>query len=214
MAKLRKSGIRGSSVPLLLMGVTAFGFLGLIGLGIAWASGYFDGSPGKKPVDRTGQLAFPALVRAVPAFESLTKDDFIDPRTGQLHVIWLPEATATIATRDMSELIGRVVRRDKLMNSVLSENDLLEKGTRPGLSAGVPVGKVALSMPAAGIPGLEQLRNRDRFDLMIALPQREDNDQISNSEPAALFGGVKAPSLRVGQLSRQHGVKQLVTDGM
>ena len=43
---------------------------------------------------------------------------------------------------------------------------------------------------------------------------RDANSQLSNSEPAALFGGVKTPSLQVSQLSRRHGVKHLVTDGM
>ncbi|MEM7478384.1 MAG: hypothetical protein AAF483_25660 [Planctomycetota bacterium] len=212
MAKQRRVSF-ASYLPMLLMGVTAIGMLGLAGFFIAWVAGVFD-RPESRPVDRTGQLACPALVRPVSAFEKLTKDDFINPQTNQLHVMWLPEKTAARAIRDMGDLIGRVVKRDRAYNVVLSEADLLEKGTRPGLAAGIPPNKFAVTIPTASITGLDQLLHGDRFDLLVALPERNATEQVSNSEPAALFGGIKPPSLRVGQLSRQHGVKRLVTNGM
>ena len=214
MAKRRYS--RSSPAPLILIGVTALGLLGMVGVCLAWLAGAFepDKKRTEKPVDRTGQLAFPALARDVPAFEKLSRDDFVNPATGQLNVAWLPEAMQSSVSRSMGDLIGRVTSRDKGKGMVLTEADFLEKGTRPGLAAGIPVGKFALSVPASGIAGLEQLRHGDRFDLLIALPKREGQDQVSNSEPAALFGGIKPPSLRVGQLSQQHGVKHLVTSGM
>jgi len=196
------------------MAVTVLGMLGFAGFAVAWSLGAFESKAAAKPIDRTGQLAFPAIARPMSAFDGLSKDDFIDPRTNQLNVIWLPESTAEVASRSLSELIGRVLKRDKQSGMVLTEADFLEKGTRQGLVAGIPVDKLAMSIPAAGIPGLEQLRGGDRFDLLVSLPMKEDSRQLSNSEPAALFGGIKPPSLRVGQLSRQHGVKHLVTDGM
>lgn len=198
------------------MGVTVLGMLGLSSVAVAWSLGYFDGAPEAQAtaVDRTGKLAFPATVRAMNAYEVVTKDDFINPQTNQLNVVWLSEATAQVASRDMGDIIGRVLRRDKQAGMVLTEADFMEKGTRPGLVAGIPAGKFAMSIPASDIPGLEQLRGGDRFDLLVSLPIRESADQLSNSEPAALFGGVKPPSLRAGQLSRQHGVKHLVTNGM
>jgi flagella basal body P-ring formation protein FlgA len=216
MAKQRRSAVRGSYLPIALMSVTVIGMLGLSGMAVAWALGYFDSSAvaAAKSIDRTGQLAFPAIVRPMNAYDALTKDDFINPQTKQLNVVWLPEATAQVASRNMAELIGRVLRREKQAGMVLSEADFLEKGTRPGLVAGIPAGKFAMSIPASGIAGLEQLRGGDRFDLLVSLPMRDGEDQLTNSEPAALFGGIKPPSLRVGQLSRRHGVKHLVTDGM
>jgi len=214
MAKQRRTSVRGSYLPVGLMAVTVLGLLGVSAATVAWAIGAFDGTPAAQPIDRTGQLAFPGLVRNVGAFEALTKSDFIDPRTNDLKVVWLPEATARVASRNLSDLVGRVLRRDKQAGMVLTEADFLEKGTRPGLAAGIPEGKFALTVPATDVAGLEQLRSGDRFDLLAALPERHGADQISNSEPAALFGGIKPPSLRVGQLSRRHGVKHLVTDGM
>jgi flagella basal body P-ring formation protein FlgA len=215
MAKQRRTTTIGSYLPLALMGLTALGMLGLVGVGVAWFAGVFGGGAAEtEPVDRTGKLAFPALARPVAAFEKLTRDDFINPQTRQLNVIWLPEATASVASRNMSELIGRVLSRDKQAGMVLTESDFMEQGTRPGLAAGIPPGKFAVTIPASEVTGLDQLRNGDRFDLLVALPEGEDTEPISGSEPAVLFGGIKPPSLRVGQLSRQHGVKRLVTDGM
>ncbi|XZE51437.1 hypothetical protein SH139x_003088 [Planctomycetaceae bacterium SH139] len=196
------------------MTMTIFGLLGLTCAALAWMFGFFDSESSVKPIDRTGQLAFPAIVRPLSAHELVTKDDFIIPKTKQLNVVWLPEANAQVASRNMSDLIGRVLSRDKQAGMVLTEADFMEKGTRPGLVAGIPAGKFAMSIPASGIPGLEQLRGGDRFDLLVALPERDGEEQLSNSEPAALFGGVKPASLRVGQLSRQHGIKHLVTNGM
>jgi flagella basal body P-ring formation protein FlgA len=214
MAKLRRTAVRGSWLPAVLMGVTALGLLSVAGVAVAWAMGAFADQPAAEPIDRTGQLAFPAIVRPMNAYEAITKDDFINPQTKQLNVVWLPEATAQVASRNMAELIGRVLRRDKQAGMVLSEADFLEKGTRPGLVAGIPAGKLAIAIPATGIPGLEQLRGGDRFDLLVSLPKRDNEELISNSEPAALFGGIKPTSLRVGQLSQRHGVKHLITDGM
>lgn len=216
MAKQRRTAVRGSYLPIILMAVTVIGMLGFSGMAVAWTLGYFDtvSKPKVAAVDRAGQLAFPAIVRPMNAHEAVTKDDFIHPQTKQLNVVWLPEATEKVVSRKMSDLIGRVLRRDKQAGMVLSEADFLEKGTRPGLVAGIPAGKFAMSIPAAEIAGLDQLRGGDRFDLLVSLPKRDDGGQIANSEPAALFGGIKPPSLRVGQLSRRHGVKHLVTDGM
>jgi hypothetical protein len=214
MAKLRRTAVRGSWLPAVLMGLTALGMLSVAGIAVAWAMGAFADTPAAEPIDRTGQLAFPAIVRAMKAYEAITKDDFVNPETKQLNVVWLPEATAQMASRNMAELIGRVLRRDKQAGMVLSEVDFLEKGTRPGLVAGIPAGKLAIAIPATGIPGLEQLRGGDRFDLLVSLPMKDSEELISNSEPAALFGGIKPASLRVGQLSRRHGVKHLITDGM
>ncbi|MFG0267929.1 MAG: hypothetical protein ACF8AM_22660 [Rhodopirellula sp. JB055] len=215
MAKQRRSAVRGYYLPIIMMGVTVTGLLGLSAMAVAWTLGFFDSDAVAKsePIDRTGQLAFPATVRPMNAYERVTKDDFINPRTKQLNVVWLPEAMADAASRNMGDLIGRVLSRDKQAGMVLSEADFMEKGTRPGLVAGIPPGKFAMSVPASGIPGLEQLRGGDRFDLLISLPKREGEELLSNSEPAALFGGIKPPSLRAGQLSRQHGVKHLVTNG-
>ncbi len=213
MARSRRNQYRSSILPTLFIGGTALGMLGLAGVTVAWAMGVFDGKPVRQ-VDRTGQLAFPALARPVGAFEAIGREHLINPQTNQLNVVWLPESTAEVASRNLSDLIGRVLSRDKEAGMVLTEGDFLPAGTKPGVSAGIPPGKFAVTIAAADIPGLEQLRHGDRFDLMVSLQADADGEQPrGNTEPAAVFGGIKPPSLRVGQLSRQHGVKRLVTGG-
>ena len=213
MARTRRNQYRSSILPSLMMGGTAIGLLGLAGLTVAWAMGAFS-SETEQEADRTGQLAFPALARPVSAFESISREHLINPQTGQLNVSWLPESTAEVASRSVGDLLGRVLARDKAAGMVLTERDFLPEGTKPGVSAGIPPGKFAVTIPTTGIPGLEQLRHGDRFDLMVSLgEQSDDEEKRSNTEPAAVFGGIKPPSLRVGQLSQQYGVKRLVTGG-
>ncbi|WP_158222789.1 hypothetical protein [Rhodopirellula sp. MGV] len=214
MARSRRNAYRSSLLPTLFIGGTAIGMLGLAGLFVAWSMGMFE-SKRELEIDRTGQLAFPALAQPVPAFEAISREHLINPRTGQLNVVWLPEKTAEVASRNLGDIVGRVLGRDKGAGMVLTEHDFLPKGTSPGISAGVPPGKFAVTIAAKEIPGLEQLRHGDRFDLMIALKPSdvEKHELIGNSEPAAVFGGIKPPSLRVGMLSRQHGVKRLVAGG-
>ncbi|QDU16203.1 hypothetical protein CA11_40320 [Gimesia maris] len=175
-----------------------------------FATGFFTAE--KKSISREGQIAFPALSRPVRAYDAITRADLINPQTRQLNVIWLPKEQAGSAIlRDLSQIVGRVVSRDKKTGFALSERDFLTKGTRPGVSAGIPPGKRSLTVSVKGISGMELLRQGDMFDLMAVLPSRKDPE--SNIEQAALLGGVKPPDTRSGQLARQTGIKPLVIGG-
>jgi len=129
-----------------------------------------------------------------------------------LNVIWLRQDQASPAMlRDLAQIVGRVVRRDKRTGYVFTDQDLLPKGTRPGMSAGIPPGKRSLTLNIKDISGMELLRQGDMFDLIAMLPSLKDPE--SNIEQAALLGGVKPPDTRSGQLARQTGVKPLVIGG-
>jgi Flp pilus assembly protein CpaB len=176
--------------------------------GTLWALGYFR----PVPVNRDGQVAFPALARSVKAFEVISREDVINPESKQLNVVWFPESQASPSMlRDLGEIVGRVLARDKQPGYVLTEADFLPKGTRPGLTAGIPPGKRAVTILVERVPGLELLRQGDAFDLMAVLPPRKE--ALSNVEQAVLLGGVKPPDTRAGQLARQTGVKPLVVAG-
>ena len=45
MAKLRRTAVRGSWLPAVLMGVTALGMLSVAGVAVAWAMGAFAVQP-------------------------------------------------------------------------------------------------------------------------------------------------------------------------
>ncbi|TWT58861.1 SAF domain protein [Thalassoglobus neptunius] len=185
----------------------------LVGLGTGatlWATGVFETAA---PVSREGQVAFPSLVRPVKAYERITREDLVDLQTQSLKPIWLDEEMVSPGLlRDLSQIIGRVVARDKQPGYILTESDFLPVGTRPGVTAGVPPGKRSLSIAVEKVPGLELLRQGDTFDLLAALPARKE--AISNIEQAALLGGIKPPDTRSGQLAKQTGIKPLVLGGM
>lgn len=194
---------------LLLPGAVLLLIAGGIG-GTLWATGFFEQRA--TPISREGQLAFPALARPVRAYDAVHRDDLINPQTGQLNVVWIAEEQASSAMlRDLSQIIGRVVTRDKQAGFVLSERDFFPKGTRPGIAAGIPPGKRSVTVKIADIPGLELLHQGDEFDLLAVLPDRDEVD--SNIEQAALLGGIKPPDTRSGQLARQTGIKPLVIGG-
>lgn len=185
-------------------------FLSAGGAAVLWASGIFNQQ--KQTISREGQIAFPALSRSVQAYDAIRREDLLNPQTRQLNVIWLPEAQANPKMlRDLTEIIGRVISRDKQAGFILTEKDFLPKGTRPGISAGIPPGKRSLTIPVEEIPGLELLRQGDQFDLLAVLPEKEQ--PISNIEQAALMGGIKPPDTRSGQLAKQSGSKSLVVGG-
>ncbi|MHC4878586.1 MAG: CpaB family protein [Planctomycetota bacterium] len=182
----------------------------LTGVGL-WAAGVF-GPAEAAPTSREGQIACPALARDVPTYSKVTRADLLNPRTGQLNVVWLPQAASDAALRDVSQIMGRVVSRDKSSGSVLTEADFFPKGTRPGIAAGVPLGKVAMSVPVEKIAGLNLLQRKDTFDIVASLPA-QDRQSDSNIEYAVLLGGIKPPDTRAGQLARQTGVRTLVQRG-
>ncbi|MEZ6066730.1 MAG: hypothetical protein R3B90_13725 [Planctomycetaceae bacterium] len=175
-----------------------------------WRAGFF--TPAAAPVSRAGMVACPALARSVASYAAISREDLIDPQTRQLNVVWVPERAAADVLRDMSLIIGRVAQRDKTAGSVLTERDFFPKGTRPGLAAGVPPGKRAVSVAVERVDGLELLRQGDTFDLVASLPPVKD-ELDTNVEYAALLGGIKPPDTRAGRLARQTGVKPLVRRG-
>jgi len=203
-----RHGSGGLGTALLVIGVVFLA--GLTGAGL-WAAGVFE-SASAAPPSREGQIACPALAREVPTYSKVTRDDLINPRTGQLNVIWLPQAAGESALRDVSQIMGRVLSRDKSAGSVLTEADFFAKGTRPGIAAGVPPGKVAMSVPVERIAGLDLLQRQDAFDIVASLPAQE-RQTVSNIEYAVLLGGIKPPDTRAGQLARQTGVRTLVQRG-
>ena len=193
----------------ILLGAIFFVGLGAIGL---WAGGYLGpGSPATE--SRVGQIAVPALVRDVPAYSKITRADLINPQTGRYHFVWLSEASGESVLKDISKINHRVVSRDKTAGSALTEADFFPKGTRPGIAAGVPLGKVAMSVPVEQVAGLNLLQRQDSFDIVASLPA-QDRQLESNIENAVLLGGIKPPDTRAGQLARQTGVRKLVTRGI
>lgn len=114
-----------------------------------------------------GMRGVPVAAFDLPAYTELQLEHLLEPRTGQLAAVVLSEDSILESTiTDPQQLIGRVLARDKAAARVFREEDFLPIGTRPGLVAGIPAGKRALSIDANKVSGIVGLKQGDRFDLV------------------------------------------------
>jgi len=165
--------------------------------------------------DHAGKVAVPMAARALPAYHALRREDVWDVADKRLNVVWLsPEACESggIIT-DLSELLGRVLAKEKPAGYVFTERDLLPEGTRPGIVAGIPAGKRALRVEADKVSGLVGLQPGDRFDLIASLALDE---QLR--PPRDLYQGVYGQQMNLtaslGGALRQARVRVLVQNGV
>ncbi|HUG94099.1 MAG TPA: SAF domain-containing protein [Planctomycetaceae bacterium] len=70
----------------------------------------------------------------------------------------------------VTDIIGRVVGKDKAPNYGFKEDGLLPPGTRPGIAGGTPPGMRALTLEADLLSGAAELQAGDRVDLIANVP--------------------------------------------
>ena len=76
---------------------------------------------------------------------------------------------------DARDIVGRVMARPKTPGYAFTEADFLPKGTRPGVSAGVPAGKRAMRIEVDKVRGIIGLQPGDRFDMVAATSVKTKN---------------------------------------
>ena len=95
-----------------------------------------SGRPETKEAEPAGPsvVAVPVLVRDVPAFSELTEADFRDPVTQRIHYesASLTEVNRRGIVPNVSDLLGRVVKRLMPTGRAITEGDLLPKGAPAG----------------------------------------------------------------------------------
>ena len=124
------------------------------------------------PTLAAGQVLAPVPVEAITAFTALRDEHFV--RINPDNSLALSQRAITASAKpdvitDPRLLIGRVLKFDKSAGYPIGESDLLPVGTRPGIVAGVPMGKRAMIVDADRIAGARALNRGDRFDLIAAL---------------------------------------------
>jgi Flp pilus assembly protein CpaB len=119
-----------------------------------------------------GMVMVPVAVRFVSAYSEIVHDDLYDVRTRDLRYIPVPaeEVKSQQIIVAASELFGRVVTRDRTAGQFLRQDDLLPRGTSPGLTAGIPPGKRAFAIAADRLAGSGALRHGDHLDLLASIP--------------------------------------------
>jgi Flp pilus assembly protein CpaB len=180
----RTPPVRTRRIPVAGLGAMALGLLALGAISIAWSAGLLApaGPVGPPP----GSVAIPVASVAIPAYTRIELQHLVDPRTGSLAVVYLPEGSLLPATLTRPEdVIGRVLATDKSPGLLFTKNDLLPEGTRPGVVAGIPAGKRALRIDAAQVSGIAGLQRGDRFDL-VATQRADATPPGASRSPAGL----------------------------
>jgi len=132
-----------------------------------------------------GEIGVPVATLDLPSYTEIRLEHLLDPATGQLAAIYLPEESILESTIvDPRDLLGRVLARPKLASRIFREEDLMPIGTRPGIVAGIPAGKRALRIDASKVSGIVGLRQGDRFDLVATYPT-----DARAGAPQSVYGG-------------------------
>ena len=114
-----------------------------------------------RPIDHTGMVPVPICGRVIPAYTMVTRDYIWDTKANSLSVVWVPrEAVHTDVFTQLGKILGRVTAREKAAQYLFKEADFLPEGTRPGLSAGVPPGKRAMTIEAGKLNGIYRPASR------------------------------------------------------
>jgi Flp pilus assembly protein CpaB len=180
-----------------------------------WATGYIDpiGPFRSKEPSHRGMIGVPVAQMNIPAYTKVTRDHLWNPKIGNIGVIYLrPEQVTSDMLVHLGDILGRVMDHDKPANYVFTEADFLPKGTRPGLTAGIPSGKRAMRVLLEKIPGLVGLMPGDRFDIVSTIP-------IDPGAGSALAGGAGPYGrqldlqARITNFTKQATVRVVVQNG-
>ena len=159
-----------------------------------------------------GMVEVPVAVRFVSAYSEILHDDLYDVRTRDLRYVLLPaeEVRSQQIVVNASELFGRVVMRDRTSGQFFRQEDLLPRGTSPGLTAGIPPGKRAFAIAADRLAGSGALRHGDHLDLLASIPLSVEK-QSQGGSGWLPTGGVYGASL---QMEKQAEIRVVVHDAV
>ncbi|MFN4259633.1 MAG: hypothetical protein ACK4RK_10060 [Gemmataceae bacterium] len=155
--------------------------------------------------------------RPIPAYTQISREHFLNPRTGDPVLAYLSEEIIAEKgiIRDIGQLQGRVLKKDKAPGYVFREEDFFPEGTRPGLVAGIPPGMRAfvLEVQGSNLRGIHSLKAGDHFDIVGTLPvdfEKMLPRHLANKMSPELLASL---SNRSG-LPKRASVKVLVQDGV
>ncbi len=163
--------------------VAATAALGLAAFAFGWPPFAAPEAGFQQPADT---VAVPIAPRTLPPYQRIALPDLIDESTGRPSYVFLaPESVREEMLTDLTQIVGRILGREKSAGMAFTERDFAPRGTTPGIAGGVPPGKRALRVDISDVSGLEELRPGDRFDLVATLPL--EASQLGSES----FGGIR-----------------------
>ena len=154
--------------------------------------GYLNNQQTAQQPSREGMVKVPKTQRVMTALSKVRREDVHNRELGDDSYFWFDKERVEQHPEwilNPSDIINRVMARDKEADLVFTEKDFLPKGSRTGLSAGIPDNKQGFFVDATKIPGLELLKMGDTFDLLASLP--EEAQEQPEAEYGLLAGGIK-----------------------
>jgi Flp pilus assembly protein CpaB len=127
----------------------------------------------------------------------------------------IPEGNAVElggALLSLNDIIGRVVAREKQAGYGFKEENFLPKGTRPGITGGVPPGMQALTLDANRLDGIHALKPGDKVDLMATIPDGQ-LARFGGSDDSRLPGAALVAAAAKPPRGSQPGEARLLAEG-
>ena len=178
---------RGSPTRFLLLGTLAvvLGLIATVSTLYLLGVGPFGGP---RHVSHPGMVGVPRSFRTIPAYTQVTEADLTTEDSNPSDGYFpsrdrIPKAVIT----ERGQILFRVTSKEKPPGRLFSEADFAPKGTRPGVAAGVPEGKRAMTLEADKLNGVYGLQQGDHVDLVASIPL----DKLSS------FGGADWSRLAV-----------------
>lgn len=181
-------------------------------LEVLWGFGYL--SPKNTEPSTAGLVAVVTPARPIPPYARITRDHLWDTKKNRIAVIYLPpKAVSKEMITNLSDVIGRVMAREKAPGYVFTEDDFLPKGTREGLVGGIPPGKRAVRVAADRVEGVFGLRAGDHFDLVATMPI-DDSRGSQAFNVGGVYGNEMALEARLSNWQKQATVRVMVQNGV
>ncbi len=198
---------RANRFPLVLAS-GVFLIVGLLGaVGTLWALGLVDLRRSKLVASHEGMVAVPISAQQIPMYTRVTREHLFDLKTQTLQFLYLrPEQVSPNMIVKLEDILGRVVDHDKPAGYAFTEADFLPKGTHPGMVAGIPPGKRAITLEADKIKGVAGFKAGDHLDIVGTMPL---DDKHGSRSP----GLVSVPS-HTPRVTKHAAVLVLVQDGI
>ena len=165
-----------------------------------------------KPVIPAGWIGIPLSARSIPAYTEVTRDDVMNRKTAELELKWVsPNSVPKGIITDLSKILGRVTAHEKPAVYFFKESDFLPQGTSPGVAGGTPPGKRAITLDAAKLKGVHELKEGDHVDLLASVAVDMPGTGHTNSGRSGT-NVVAAPDALL--LPKRGFVRALVEDGV
>jgi Flp pilus assembly protein CpaB len=129
-----------------------------------------------------GMVPVPVSAAEIPAYTKVTREHLINRQKGDFSVVYIAEDQITDELMvDLGDIIGRVLDHKKPAGYAFTEKDFLPKGTRAGLTAGIPPDKRAYRLDASRIQGIRGLRVGDHLDIVASVPLERTTERRNPS---------------------------------